>query len=87
VPPGSRAIEIAPQPCAGAHLALIFKANIRPADPRDDVRLRAPREPTIGSNIFLIPIADRVQLLENGRLKDHISGRLERTTQIVEELS
>jgi len=83
-PPGSRAIEIAPNRVQAPHLARIFKVFGRPVR-ATTCDCERPREPSIGQTLFLMTDADLLQRIEKGRLKDLLEGG-QPDGQIVEEL-
>jgi hypothetical protein len=83
-PPGSRAIEVAPNRVKAPHLARIFRVFGRPAR-TSTCDCERPRQPAIGQTLFLMTDTALLKRMQTGRL-----GRLlaaNRTNaQIVEEL-
>jgi hypothetical protein len=84
IPPGSRAIDIAPNRVQAPHLARIFKVFGRPVR-ATTCDCERPREPAIGQTLFLMTDAVLLQRMEKGRLSNLLAAK-HTDAQIVEEL-
>jgi len=84
IPPGSRAIEIAPSRVQSPHLARIFKVFGRPTR-ATTCDCERPREPSIAQTLFLMTDTDLLEQMKKGRLNDLLTGSLT-NGEIVDEL-
>jgi hypothetical protein len=83
-PPGSKAIEIAPNRVQAPHLARIFRVFGRPARTAT-CDCERPHQPAIGQTLFLMTDTAVLKRMQTGRLGRLLASKLT-NAQVVEEL-